>query len=53
MSGNGHQATVRFEQDGAVGTVTLDSPPLNLIGQQLISDLMAATMEIRCLVDRN
>ena len=37
-----HQSTVRFVQDGAVGTVTLDSPPLNLIGQQLISDLLAA-----------
>src|SRR6478752_1680283 len=37
-----HQSTVRFVQDGAVGTVTLDSPPLNLIGQRLISDLLAA-----------
>src|SRR5882672_9444465 len=46
MSGNGHQATVRFAQDGAVGTVTLDSPPLNLIGQQLISDLMAAFSQV-------
>jgi len=26
-----HQSTVRFVQDGAVGTVTLDSPPLNLM----------------------
>jgi enoyl-CoA hydratase/carnithine racemase len=40
--GEEHQSTVRFVQDGAVGTVTLDSPPLNLIGQQLISDLLAA-----------
>ena len=33
---------VRFEQDGALGIVTLDSPPLNLIGQELIDDLLAA-----------
>ena len=33
---------VRFTRDGALGTVTLASPPLNLIGQQLISDLLAA-----------
>ena len=46
MNGNGHRPTVRFAQDGAVGTVTLDSPPLNLIGQQLISDLMAAFSQV-------
>jgi enoyl-CoA hydratase/carnithine racemase len=39
---NGDKPKVRFTQDGAVGTVTLDSPPLNLIGQELISDLLAA-----------
>jgi enoyl-CoA hydratase/carnithine racemase len=39
---NGHKPKVRFTQDGAVGTVTLDSSPLNLIGQELISDLLAA-----------
>src|SRR6201981_2830662 len=33
---------VRFTRDGALGTVTLASPPLNLIGEQLISDLLAA-----------
>ncbi len=33
---------VRFQRDGAVATVTLDSPPLNLIGQELIADLIAA-----------
>ena len=33
---------VRFTRDGPLGTVTLASPPLNLIGQQLISDLLAA-----------
>jgi enoyl-CoA hydratase/carnithine racemase len=46
MNGNGNQPTVRFAQDGAVGTVTLDSPPLNLIGQQLISDLLAAFSQV-------
>jgi enoyl-CoA hydratase/carnithine racemase len=46
MSGNGHQATVRFAHDGAVGTVTLNSPPLNLIGQRLISDLVAAFSQV-------
>jgi len=38
--------TVRFARDGALGTVTLVSPPLNLIGQQLISDLLAAVSEV-------
>jgi enoyl-CoA hydratase/carnithine racemase len=42
MGGNGHQPKVRFVQDGAVGTVTLGSPPLNLIGQELVSDLLSA-----------
>jgi enoyl-CoA hydratase/carnithine racemase len=42
----GHQPKVRFVQNGAVGTVTLDSPPLNLIGQQLISDLLAAFSQV-------
>ena len=37
---------VRFTRDGALGTVTLASPPLNLIGQQLISDLIAAVDEV-------
>ena len=37
---------VRFAQDGAVGTVTLDSPPLNLLGQELISDLQAAFRQV-------
>ena len=37
---------VRFEQDGALGTVTLDSPPLNLIGQELIDDLLAAIGDV-------
>src|SRR6201988_3420704 len=39
-------AKVRFAQDGALGTVTLDSPPLNLIGQDLISDLMAVFSQV-------
>ena len=37
---------VRFAQDGALGTVTLASPPLNLIGQELISDLEAAFSQV-------
>ena len=36
------ESKARFEQDGALGTLTLDSPPLNLIGQELIADLLAA-----------
>jgi len=37
---------VRFVQDGALGTVTLDNPPLNLIGQELIDDLVMAIGEV-------
>jgi enoyl-CoA hydratase/carnithine racemase len=44
--GNGHRPKVRFAQDGALGTVTLDSPPLNLIGQELIDDLLAAFTQV-------
>ena len=36
------ERNVRFTQDGALGTITLDSPPLNLIGAELISDLVSA-----------
>jgi enoyl-CoA hydratase/carnithine racemase len=35
-------STVRFTDDGALGVVTVDSPPLNLIGEALIGDLLAA-----------
>jgi enoyl-CoA hydratase/carnithine racemase len=38
------ESKVRFEQDGALGTLTLDSPPLNLIGQALIADLLDAAV---------
>jgi enoyl-CoA hydratase len=38
-------ARVRFEQDGAVGIVTLDDPPLNLFGADLTNDLIAALDE--------
>jgi hypothetical protein len=31
-------STVRFAEDGALGVVTLDSPPLNLIGEALIGE---------------
>ena len=37
---------VRFEQDGALGTLTLDSPPLNLIGGRLIEDLVATIGQV-------
>jgi enoyl-CoA hydratase/carnithine racemase len=37
---------VHFAQDGPLGTVTLDSPPLNLIGRDLIDDLLAAISEV-------
>lgn len=39
-------STVRFAQDGALGVVTLDSPPLNLIGEAVIGDLVAAVDRI-------
>lgn len=38
---------MRFARDGALGIVTLDSPPLNLIGQELIADLLAAITEVK------
>jgi enoyl-CoA hydratase/carnithine racemase len=37
---------VHFAQDGALGTITLDSPPLNLIGEELIADLSNAISEV-------
>ena len=37
---------VRFMQDEPLGTVTLDSPPLNLIGADLIADLVAALDQV-------
>ncbi len=43
---NSAEPKVRFTRDGALGTVTLASPPLNLIGQQLISDLLAAVDQV-------
>jgi enoyl-CoA hydratase/carnithine racemase len=36
----------RFERDGALGIVTLDSPPLHLIGRELIDDLLAVVGEV-------
>jgi enoyl-CoA hydratase/carnithine racemase len=35
-------STVHFTQDGGLGVLTLDNPPLNLIGQALTDDLVAA-----------
>src|SRR5256886_3032169 len=42
----GGEARVVSARDGALGTVTLQSPPLNLIGQELIDDLLAAIDQI-------
>src|SRR5436305_5366213 len=47
----------RFERDGDVGIVTLDSPPLNLFGDELIRDIGSAFDEaeaasVRALVLR-
>lgn len=39
-------STVRFERDGSLGTVTLSSPPLNLVGVEVIDGLNAALAEI-------
>jgi enoyl-CoA hydratase len=38
--------TVRFAEDGALGVLTLDSPPLNLIGEAVIADLVAAVDQV-------
>jgi enoyl-CoA hydratase/carnithine racemase len=37
---------VRFERDGSLGMVTLDSPPLNLIDDELISDLRMSVGQV-------
>jgi enoyl-CoA hydratase/carnithine racemase len=39
-------STVCFEQDGGLGVLTLDSPPLILIGDRLIPDLLAAVDQV-------
>jgi enoyl-CoA hydratase/carnithine racemase len=44
MSGTG--TTVSFARTGALGIVTLDDPPLNLIGEEVIADLIKAISEI-------
>jgi enoyl-CoA hydratase/carnithine racemase len=44
MSGAG--TTVSFARDGSLGIVTLDNPPLNLIGEALIADLIKAISEV-------
>ena len=52
----GSEAKVVFAQDGALGAVTLQSPPLNLIGQELIDDLLAAIDQVEAasgLFDRS
>ena len=38
--------TVRFAREGGLGVVTLDDPPLNLIGRQVIDDLLDAVERI-------
>ena len=43
---NSAEPKVRFTRDGPLGTVALASPPLNLIGQQLISDLLTALDQV-------
>ena len=37
---------VEFTQDGALGMLTLDNPPLNLISAELIGDLLDAIGEV-------
>jgi enoyl-CoA hydratase/carnithine racemase len=39
-------STVRFTEDGALGVIRLNSPPLNLIGEALIRDLVAALDQV-------
>jgi enoyl-CoA hydratase len=39
-------STVRFVEEDGLGFLTLDSPPLNLLGQELIGDLVAALDQI-------
>jgi enoyl-CoA hydratase/carnithine racemase len=40
------QPKVRFARDGAFGTIILDSPPLNLIGGDLIDDLLETIRQV-------
>lgn len=40
-------ALARFERDGALGIVSLTSPPLNLVGYELAQDLIAVTDQAR------
>jgi enoyl-CoA hydratase/carnithine racemase len=39
-------AKARFDRDGALGVITLDNPPLNTIGDELVADLLAALAQI-------
>ena len=41
--------TVRFTDDGALGLIALDSPPLNLIGEALIGDLVEVIDRVEAL----
>jgi enoyl-CoA hydratase len=36
---------VRYEREGEIGSVVLDDPPLNLFGDEMINDLVAALEE--------
>jgi len=51
-------AQVRVERDGAIASIVLDNPPLNLFGEQVFTDLVAcideveAADDIRCVVWR-
>jgi enoyl-CoA hydratase len=42
-------STVRVTEDGALAVLTLDSPPLNLIGEALIGDLAAAVDRVEAI----
>ena len=39
-------STARFVEEDGLGVLTLDSPPLNLLGQEVIGDLVAALDQI-------
>jgi enoyl-CoA hydratase/carnithine racemase len=41
-----HESKVKFTQDGGLGVVTLDSPPMNLIGDELVSDLIDTIAQV-------
>jgi enoyl-CoA hydratase/carnithine racemase len=47
LAGQGlYMSTVRFAREDSLGVVTLDNPPLNLIGRQVIDELLDAVERI-------